>query len=235
MIVKYSLMGLIVLCLSAAPLWAQQKENSDRLFQNYITQNQFYVSQITLKSERVFQLTYPECASDIKVTRLKPTVLIPRIFDKEKTKQDAPSQYEYSNIHPSHGQWIERSILNACGKFAQINLLVTAYALDQIPDIYPLINGQTKIDIIAQSKAENIVRQEIKSATKCQSSSFIVGTFFMGFRDPSSNATLSKTDKNAGWVEQWVVNACDKDTVINVAILPDPKSRYKFVAKIKDD
>lgn len=220
--------------LYSGEVQAQSANDSDKLFQNYITQNKFYMSQIALKADRVFKLTYPTCESEIKTTRLKPVVIIPRIFEQKISRDDDNlPKYKFVNIHPSRGQWIERAILNACGKVAQINLLVTAYDLNMVPEIYPLINGQTKVEIIDQSKAESAVKAEIKSVSKCQSNSFIIGSNFMGYRDPEFKASLSRTDKNAGWVEQWIVNACDKDEIVNLAVLPDPRTRYRYVAKIK--
>ena len=235
MVFKYILVTVLSFVTLTTAVYAQNKSDTDRLFRDYITQNKFYMSQIALKADRVFALTYPTCDKPIQTTRLTPIVIIPRVFEKPKYEVDEKKIYEFSTINPSHGQWVERALLNACGKVAQINLLVTAYDLNKIPEIYPLMNGQTKVEIIDQSKAEEIVKAEVKAGTKCQNNSFVVDTKFMGFRDPESNSVLSKTDKNVGWVEQWTVNACDSDHIVNFAVLPDPRTRYRYVAKIKSN
>ena len=61
--------------------------------------------------------------------------------------------------------------------------------------------------------------------------SFIKNTGILGYRNPETNA-LSKKDKNSGWFERWVVDACGKSYDINIATLPDPRSTYRFIVNI---
>ena len=87
------------------------------------------------------------------------------------------------------------------------------------------------IDLIDQEKAENMVSQTINNELGCFDSIFVLGTRLMGYKNATDDK-LSTEDENAGWYERWIVEACKQYRTINIAILPDPKTRYNYVIQI---
>lgn len=192
------------------------------LFKEYITKNSIYIEKLNQKAEDIFKYTFPLCEEKIKVSRLKPTILL--------SSKMVPTQDSLID-HPDHGQWIESSMISGCAQKIKFNILSTAYNSSSPPLLHPLINGRTKIEALNQSKAEQAIRETLRTSRNCRSSKTITNTTFYGYRTPNPQK-LSAENQNMGWLEKWDVDACGKTESVNLAILPDPRTKYKYVAKV---
>jgi len=134
--------------------------------------------------------------------------------------------------HPYHGQWVESAIGKACNQSSRFNLLVTAYDIKRMPLLHPLINGKTLIEPLGQSKAEQAIKKILTVSKNCRTTTAVMDTTFLGYKT-QDNKRLSIDDNNLGWFEQWIVDGCGSIETINLAILPDPKTKYRYVAKVK--
>lgn len=194
----------------------------DKRFTNYITKNSQYKTLLKLNNDKAKKLTFPNCDNPITYKRLKPNILIPTSFAPKENKQP----------HPGYGQWIEKSIITACDNQTVFNNIVIAGNVEKTPTFFPIINGQTKIDQIYQSATLQKITDKLKNhETRCHGKLFVKNTGILGYRNPKTNA-LSKTDQHGGWFERWIVDACSKSYGINIAILPDPRSTYRFIVSI---
>jgi len=210
---KYLLI-VFSLLLFSAPISAQSISDN---FKTYIIKNDIYTQALDKKFKDMFEYAFPECNQNIEITRLNPKTLLPFIH------------LETQNVietHPHHGQWIESAIGGACDQSSIFNLLVTAYNSEKEPVLYPLINGKTQIDPLAQSNAE----QSVYNALDCRTTKIVMNTKFLGYRSEDGKK-LSVDDNNLGWFEQWIVDGCNSIQTVNLAILPDPKTKYRYVAK----
>lgn len=215
--------GLLLLSSNA------QATGQERLFNSYIQNNQFYTNQLEVKSKRIFNLIHAECNEQASYIRLKPRVVIPYRFTLPDL-QDL-NDVDFNTIHPSFGQWVERARINACGQQATINTLVVAFDTLSMPTMYPLLNGQTQISIQYQSIAENIVANEIQVNTNCSEKGVVVDTNLIGYRSSENNQLIPEND-NAGWFEKWTVLACKKTHNVNLAVIPDPRTQYQYIAEL---
>jgi hypothetical protein len=190
---------------------------------NYLLNNDAYNIRLKSKQDRLFGLTYVDCERIENTKRVTPKIISQVLFPREVTKAS----------HPSEGQWVDRVIIEGCGQETQFNFLATAYDIDKVPELYPLVNGQTKIDIIFQRNAVNAVMETLKDQKICNDKGFVIGSRLLGYRQVNGGG-LAREDQNAGWFEQWVVDACHESHTINLAILPDTTTQYRFVAQVKD-
>jgi len=209
------------------------------LYNNYITKNKNYTAQLHLKNDRIYKLSFPDCDEDIEKKRYQPMMLINPQFiipnkdeDTKLSNDDDDDSNTANNLAPNHGQWVERTLAMACGSSAQINILTTAYNYNETPTHYPMLNGQTKIDLIFQNIAEEKAKEAVKSQSNCYSDVFIVDTKFLGYRQ-SANNKLTIENNFQGWLEQWKVRACNQIQTVNIAVLPDPNTKHRFLAKIE--
>ncbi len=206
-------------------------QGQSRLFDQYIKDNKFYANQLEIKAKRIFDLTYPNCDQQASYIRLKPQVLVPYRFTLPDG-QDM-NELDFNAIHPSFGQWVERARINSCGQQATINTLIVAFDTLSMPVMYPMLNGQTKISIQYQSIAEDIVINEIQLKTNCSEKGIITDTNLIGYRS-SENSGLTSEDDNAGWFEKWIIQSCKKTHNVNLAIIPDPRTQYQYIAELDE-
>jgi hypothetical protein len=227
---KYSTVFLPCTILALISSLTYANDAQEKIFKRYITTNTSYKEKIKLNNDKIGKLTFSECHGDINYTRLKPNILTEPVFSKTKNKQNKNDTNNYP--HPSHGQWIEKSIATACDEQTIINHLVVSGHEQNTPTFFPMINGQTKIDQIYQSRAIDMIATTLRGhESRCHGKLFIKNTGIIGYRNPKTN-TISKTDYNNGWFERWIVSACDKSYDINVASLPDPRTTYRFIVRI---
>jgi hypothetical protein len=224
----------IILCGTvyvAGTAWANT-DLQTKLFNDYITLNKTYVTKLTHKHHQIFKHTYPECHNTITIKRLKPQIKIKAFFE---TPKDISDDVDISSLsyHPAHGQWIEKAKLGACGKTIISNNIVIGYSSSRVAEISPLVNGQTRIDPIFQRKAEAAISKALKTPTiACHSEILAIDTQFLGYPSQNTNA-LVPSDDNAGWFEKWTVTACRKTHDVNLAILPDARTTYRYLARIQ--
>jgi len=198
-------------------------------FKNYISANKNYTNTLTQKFSDVFKYIYPDCDQDIQFQRLNPRILLQPYFTPIESVE---MKGDFSNLTPHIGQWIETTTVNSCGKSLRLNLLTTAYSENKPPILHPLINGKTKIEPLNQSLAENSVSKSLTEARNCRTSKTVINTSFLGYRSSDKNK-LMPDNENLGWFERWTVNACNKIETVNLAILPDPRTKHRYVAKVK--
>jgi len=223
---------ILMICLLSVVGDAHATNAQEKLFFQYIKNNQFYTNQLEIKSKRIFRLGYPDCTAMASYVRLNPKILTPYQFTVKARTDEDTSPIHFNALNPSSGQWVERARIMACGESAIINTLVVAYDTDQPPLIYPLLNGQTHIDIKFQSRAENVAFREIQSKTGCSDRGLILNTSLIGYLSAEGNS-LSATDNNAGWFEKWTVEACTETYDVNMAILPDPRNQFRYIANLQ--
>ncbi len=209
----------------------QANEPQAKIFKKYITTNKEYEEKVKVHNEKIVKLTFPKCQDDINYARLKPSILVEPVFFNTKNKKQEETIVN-KNFNPSRGQWIEKSMVTACGNKTIVNHLVVAEHVENTPTFFPMINGQTKINQIYQSRVIDMIVEKLRNdKTKCHGKIFTNNTGVIGYRNPETNA-LSKTDHDSGWFERWIIKACDKSYDINIATLPDPKTTYRFIVKI---
>jgi hypothetical protein len=223
----------VTLLLAFFPHIAMAKSGQEIIFDRYILKNTFYTAQLQLKAKRIFQKTFPNCNEKLAYVRLKPTVIVPAKYTVSDSLEDIQG-LDFDSLHPSFGQWIEHARINACNNKTTINILVTASHQEQIPILFPLLNGTTRIEIKHQSTAEKIVNDAIVTNTNCSDPGIILGTEIIGYLTPQGNR-LAETDQQAGWFEEWTVEACTESYDVNVAILTDPRTQYRYIAELKKD
>lgn len=199
-----------------------------RFFEQYLIHNKAYTSAVNKKFNTIFTHTYPDCKKTPKIIRLKPEIISPAHFSQNNKEKELS---ELSKANPEYGQWVEKAKLNGCGKQTNINLLSVAHFPEQSPLLYPLLNGQTKIPPIYQARAEEIVFNTIQDSNNCPTSSIVTNTHFLGYRS-KENKSIAKDNQNLGWFERWSVEACDSETLVNLVVLPDPRTQYRYIAKI---
>lgn len=227
---KNTIIILLFIISSLISVSANASDTQKKIFKRYITTNAQYKEQIKSNSTKIAKLTFTECQNDIDYARLKPTILIEPVFSKrDEKKEDTDTN---NPLHPSYGQWIERSIVTACNNKIIINHLVIAGHEKNSPTFFPMVNGRTKIDQIYQSRVLDMITEKLRqNDKKCHGKIFTMDTNVMGYRNPATNA-LSETDHNSGWFERWVIKACDQSYNINIAVLPDPRTTYRFIVRI---
>ncbi len=221
-----------LLCAISTPSWSQNNTPLP-LFDSYIKSNTLYIATVENKFKNIFSLAAPDCNNEVTIKRLKPQILVSPTFnlnnDIQRDKDDNSSTN--NNNHPDYGQWIEKSVVSGCDTSIRLNVISIAYDSNSIPSVYPLMNGRTRIDPIHQIMAEKSAHDTLRNTTECSVKGMIHDTQFIGYR--TENNTISETDQNLGWFEQWTIKACNTNHAINMAVLPDPRTRYRFVAKVR--
>lgn len=226
---------LLLLSLLAFLLWNTHYAEAEtspqkKLFLEYLVENKAYNRTLKAKSQQIFAVTFPDCKTIDTVKRMTPRIIMPPRYDG-LTLEEINKPYTFETVNPSGGQWIDRSLIEGCGRKTQVNYIVTAYSLDALPVMYPAINGQTRISLIEQDKAEAAIHEKLRSAKNCRERPMVLGSLFLGYRTADNRGT-SEENKNRGWFERWVARACDMTHVINLAILPDSTEGYKYVTQI---
>ncbi|PCH99351.1 MAG: hypothetical protein COB76_05970 [Alphaproteobacteria bacterium] len=221
-------------------------------FDKFIKENEEFEHSLNLKIERVFRLTHLNCVSSLKIERQKPSIIsmpIERptfkdadpdtmrkkdtIIENRIVKKDTAINDDDKNApSPAYGQWIEHNIVTGCGETTRVNSLVVAYS-DLMPLIYPLLSGKTALDPIDQPFAEQSLMTRLKKLERpCEGTPFVSNTDLVGYRIKSGKA-ISQEDTGYGRFERWDITACDTKYSANIAILPDPKKRYRYIARLK--
>ena len=250
---KHFILTLLLVTLSTFAF--ASSEDDTEAFTLFLKDNKEFHSLLNLRSERVFRLTYPTCVDPVNITRLQPTILLEPIkrperapapeddtteekavlidgntqvaqeFEETEDQKNAPA--------PIYGQWIERVTIQSCDQKSLINHLVVAYTKNS-PVILPLINGRTKLDAIDQPFAEKAIIERLKKLERpCDTLPFTVDSNIIGYR-ARDGKSLQKTDDGYGWFERWTIRACGANYQANIAILPDPQTRYKYIARLKE-
>lgn len=230
---KIKILVSIFVFIAALNGYAKADNASDphkELFLRYVAANTSYNNAISDKSMRLFSLTFPECQAVATLKRLTPRVIITPRYDGLGL-DDINRPYTFENVNPTQGQWVDRSLITGCGQTAQFNYIASAYDIDKIPTLYPILNGQTRIDIIDQPQAEKAVHDKIQSSTSCQKRPTVLGSIFLGYNDGTQGG-MAETNKNRGWYERWIVRACDTPYAINLATVPDGSQRYRYIIQI---
>lgn len=201
----------------------------NKLFNQYITSNNAYISLLNSNVQILSKKTFEECDATKSIKRLKPRILeTAQFIIKQSGKEET-----INGEHPHKGQWIERFSVNACSENLTLNHLAIAN-LHQEPTILPVINGNSLTEIIFHTKILNTLKQNLRDhETKCHSDIFVRNTGVLGYRNPETNS-LSRENKSAGWFERWIVDACRRTYNINLGILPDPKTTYRFISRIEE-
>lgn len=198
-------------------------------YKNYISTNKNYINALKNKQTNIFKYIYPDCNEEVIFKRLNPKILLQPYFI---SKENIEIVDDNLNSNPHIGQWIESTIATSCNESTRLNILTTAYNENEFPIFYPLINGKTKIKPLSQSLAEDVIYQNVTKIRDCRTSKTVLDTLFLGYRSSDKNK-LKPNNQNLGWFEQWTVNACNKIETVNLAILPDPKTKYRYIAKIQ--
>lgn len=228
-----------ILCLCITwPSYAQStsvKNPQTKLFEQFITRDKQYIALLKLESERVFQVGLPQCEDALEYTRIKPNILLTPKFiipKKINNQEDDSHSNDKEEIKPSHGQWIEKAIIKGCGQTIQTNQIITAFDSKEHPSILPLINGQTKIPVIFHDTVEKLIKEKIEQPpTTCHSDIFIKNTGLIGYRSEDGQKLLQE-NQHRGWFERWIIDACRAEHSLTIAVLPDPKTHYRFIVKI---
>lgn len=234
---------------------AAASDDDAEAFSSFLKNNQEFHGLLNLRSERVFRLTYPSCVDPVKIIRRQPTVLLEPIKRPERAPEpeDDGSQKKAVLIDgntqvvqefeetddqkefpaPIYGQWIERVTVEGCNNRSLINHLVIGYKQNR-PVLLPIINGQTKLDPIDQPFAEKAIVERLKKLEHpCDTAPFTIDSGIIGYRT-EKGASIQKTDAGYGWFERWTIRACNANYQANIAILPDPQTRYKYIARLKE-
>ena len=222
---------LIVITMILYPATVYAKDGQEIIFDRYIVKNTFYTAQLQLKAKRIFRATFPACQEKQAYVRLKPAIIVPPLFTVSEDIE-ALQNTEYNALHPSFGQWVEQSKIHACGKNAVINILVTAHDHAHVPIFFPLLNGTTDVDIKLQSHAEKITGKAIADNTDCRDQGVVLNTEIIGYLSQEGGRLTGKNE-DAGWFEKWTIESCKKIHEVNLAILPDPRKQFRFVAELK--
>ncbi len=221
----------LIIILFFVPVVNAKDDTQHKLFTRYITQNTEYMNALTSQNKKLAHLTFSDCQEDISFKRLKPQNLITPYFTVEEDKdKKAPSP---KSFNPARGQWIEKTIASGCQKDIILNQLISAQSPDKTPVIFPFINGQTKIDAIYYSNVFKTIQDKLQNSDiKCFGQFFTQNTQFLGYKIPDKQ-NLDATDHGAGWFERWFVNACNKEFITHIAVLPDARTAYRFIGDIK--
>ena len=202
------------------------------LFLRYLTNNPQYNTQVRTKINRLFEITFQDCGTIDSIQRQVPEIILTPAFRSDSLERNNKTGLlNFNDIHPTHGQWIDKNVVKGCGKTTQLNILATAYDLEKTPSMFPAVNGQTRIAIIDQANAEKAIAEKIDTQLDCFDSIFVLGSRFLGYKKANDNS-ITQQDENSGWYERWVVEACNDYLTINLAILPDPENRFEFIAQI---
>jgi len=213
----------------------------DAAFKEFVTANDQYSSTLNLAVKRVFNIAYPQCDDTPIITKRVQQPLTPIMTQGDKSVLDDKVERHAKNededidtdpTTPIYGQWLERALVKACDKTSVINHLAVAYDETQ-PVILPLLNGKTRLDAIDQPLAEKAIMEQLnKSNTPCEAQPLIIDTDVIGYRT-KDNKSVINTDMDNGWFEKWDIRACDTKYDANIAILPDPKLRFKYIVRLK--
>jgi hypothetical protein len=219
--------------------------NNNTLFQNYLAQEESYIDRVNHEAKNVFNSSFPECDAEINLQRRKPITLTNIKMKSKAAAKDLKRRnlrrgenIEFDDdiiiVHPEYGQWIERLWAEACDKRININLLVNGYDFENYPVIYPMMNGTSKIAIINQDKAFEAVKASIRQVVKnCSGSVFVRDTFFLGYRDVETRQIMEE-DSGNGWFEKWSIFTCNKNYEADIVILPDAKTEYKYLVRMRE-
>lgn len=252
----------LFIILSSAPLLAQDQESKDKateieteepeFFTNFVKNHKEYHNNIRFKAERIFRLTYENCENNLAYSYPIQQILIDPVerdvnnFNVKQVDIDSGEEFpdgfdeepkEDTNNNdappaPIYGQWIERLLVQGCDQTLPVNLLIIAYE-GKNPVILPLINGKTQLDPIDQPFVEKAIAERlVKQERPCELAPFVINTDLVGYRSASGSGLIPK-DEGYGWFEKWTVRACDRKFDANIAILPDPKTRYRYIARLK--
>ena len=105
---------------------------------------------------------------------------------------------------------------------------------NESPIVLPLINGRTLLDPIDQPFAERAIAERLQKLEKpCESQAFVMDSNIVGYRSKDGQG-IGETDMGYGWFENWTIRACETEYSANVVILPDPKTRYRYIARLKN-
>lgn len=235
---------LLMIFTGMNSLQAQDKDEAKEsdFFADFVNNHTEYQNTIRFKAEKVFNLTYKRCDSTLAYSKSNQTILIPAVereifipLQEETFEEDTEKETNIEEALPAapmYGQWIEHIFVKGCEKTLPVNLLVVAYKGEK-PIILPLINGKTKLDPIDQPFVENAISNRLKLQDKpCELAPFIINSNLIGYRSPKGNQLIEK-DEGYGWFESWEIKACDQKFNANIAILPDPKKRYKYITRLK--
>lgn len=229
------LLPCLFLLSFGTPALSQEAETktptaNEEYFDKFVAENKVFQSQLTLKAERIFRLTYPECEDAVKLGRAKPTILVTPVQRNALARSINPD-VNLDGV-PAFGQWIERITVQACDKQALINYLAVAYELD-LPVLLPLVNGQTLLDPIDQPFAEAAISERLKKMPQpCDSQLTVLNTMPVGFRDKTGEMVI-QDNQGYGWFEQWQVRACGNVHDAVIVVLPDPRTRFRYIARLQ--
>ena len=236
----YTVVITVYLCVFTVQrheVFAQDGASTDTgniLFTRYLTDNVQLNAALRGKLERLFQLTFKDCETLETIERLKPGIILKPSFHDPDNQNEGENVSDFTRSNPAYGQWIDRSIVKGCGRETQLNILAIGYENAHVPELLPVINGQTKLEIIDQDNAESAILKKLSETAGCYDPIFVLGSRFLGYRD-ADNTKISKSDQKAGWYERWVVEACNAYHEINLAILADGETRFRFIAQIANN
>lgn len=203
---------------------------AEEYFDKFVTENKLFQSQLTLKAERIFRLTYPECEEAVKLGRSKPSVLVAPVQRNALARSINP-EIDLDGV-PAFGQWIEHVNVQGCGQQALVNYLAVAYEMD-LPVLLPIVNGQTLLDPIDQPFAEAAISDRLKKMPQpCDSQLFVLDTMPAGFRDKTGKMIVTENE-GYGWFEEWAIRACGHVHNAVIVVLPDPRTRFRYIARLR--
>lgn len=205
---------------------------SAQTLSQYLINNQEYIQSIDKKFTSIFLRAYPDCNNEIKIKRLKPKEIVKTHFSFDDF-EDKDNFKELNKRHPEYGQWIEKAIGHACDKKIRLNILSIAFNSEKKPLVYPLLNGRTNIHPLYQSTAQMAVDKILTNNKNCRSPNVVIDTQFLGYRS-LENKTMTPKNQNVGWFEQWVVDTCNIKKTVNLAVLPDPRTQYRYIAQVRE-
>ncbi len=179
----------------------------------YVSQNSTYDNLIQALVERQLTIIKPHCATADRIVRQLPEPYYAVAFPPNMRKEGAPE-------HPISGQWREVLKLKACNRVHTFNFLVSA-ASHGLPLPLPLLNGESIIDPIYQTMAENKVAEalKLKNPEQCaQGGTMLVqDTRLLGYIQ--ADRSLGKDNDDRGWFEEWDVWNCREHAKARVAMI----------------
>lgn len=203
----------------------QEEQSPEDLLLLYMAKNKAYEQVVQpLIKQNILTISY-KCTEPQSAQRLTPHVFEPVTFPA-KTFEDE------SYKHPTYGQWQDRIEITACGQSYIFNFLAVAAPYGP-PAIFPLVNGESMLDPIYQSQAEQKAAEAINEHDHnlCEGGgqTLVSDTKFLGFIQ--EDRTLGAEDAEKGWFEEWTIWYCRDVRTARIAVIQRKNLSFEIFAR----
>lgn len=208
-----------------------QQETEQHLLQFAANNTEFH-KHIEAKAKKTYTLTQIGCPQITQAARQLPKSLGSLTIADSIVNPQNPSQLIFPA--PTAGIWSEHVKIVACQKIYQINFLaIGRNEPGAAPLLLTTLPGSTITEPALQTQAIRIGGNTISRAdnNSCSDTPSAANTRFIGFM-ASDRKSISPTDTQNGWFEEWDYHFCNETKTVQIAFLPSKDGAIDINARL---